>query len=195
MQDQLFNAGTVKITSSRTRTYASEAGMCREPGCANKARARQGARYCEEHTRTHGYNPLSGTQPSTCSCGTAYRRPHRGIGYSPWLEAWYQFCAACHRLSPLDRPQLRTHHVPFELTIKWLERRADLDCELCGRRLSRKSNVARPCIDHDHTCCPGERSCGKCIRGVLCMQCNTNIGAYESLLFRIGRLAVESYLS
>lgn len=32
------------------------------------------------------------------------------------------------------------------------------------------------CVDHDHTCCPGKKSCGKCIRGLLCSNCNTAIG-------------------
>ena len=31
-------------------------------------------------------------------------------------------------------------------------------------------------IDHNHSCCPGGWSCGKCIRGVLCSNCNTAIG-------------------
>lgn len=30
--------------------------------------------------------------------------------------------------------------------------------------------------DHDHECCPGKRSCGKCIRGILCPGCNVGIG-------------------
>jgi len=31
-------------------------------------------------------------------------------------------------------------------------------------------------VDHDHACCPGERSCPKCRRGVLCQWCNNVLG-------------------
>jgi hypothetical protein len=38
----------------------------------------------------------------------------------------------------------------------------------------------RAAIDHDKKCCPDNgHSCGKCIRGVLCMQCNVGLGNFK----------------
>lgn len=46
-------------------------------------------------------------------------------------------------------------------------------CAICHRPdPGRKGWV----VDHDHSCCPGERSCPKCRRGVLCIWCNNALG-------------------
>jgi hypothetical protein len=35
-------------------------------------------------------------------------------------------------------------------------------------------------VDHDHMCCPGKKSCGKCLRGLLCAACNAKLGWLEN---------------
>ena len=197
MQEQLFDAGTVRISHRGVRTYPSQAGECKEPGCGNRARAVQGARYCEEHARRNGYNPFSGTEPATCiRCGKDFgRRPHRGVPQTPSRRAWTMFCPECRRESPLVLERLRNHRVPYELAVQWLLLGDQLRCEVCDRRLRRKAQGTAPTIDHDHRCCNTERSCGKCIRGILCVRCNTLIGGYERLALVVDPEKLRSYLN
>lgn len=47
-------------------------------------------------------------------------------------------------------------------------------CLGCQRRFGYEPDN-RPNVDHDHGCCPEkEKSCGKCLRGLLCPKCNVN---------------------
>lgn len=48
-------------------------------------------------------------------------------------------------------------------------------------------------VDHDHKCCPQKtRSCGKCVRGVLCRKCNWAEGLLGGDINRI--IALATYL-
>jgi Recombination endonuclease VII len=67
-------------------------------------------------------------------------------------------------------------------------------CYLCGqsldltqRRSARDSHSFH--VDHDHGCCPGSRSCGKCIRGLACEPCNRGLGAFGDDPERMRRAA------
>ena len=50
-------------------------------------------------------------------------------------------------------------------------------------------------IDHDHSCCPGPYSCGKCVRGLLCGKCNPAIAMFLDEPITIRRAAdyLEAY--
>lgn len=48
-------------------------------------------------------------------------------------------------------------------------------CRLCPARLADGY-----CVDHNHECCPGTKTCGECVRGLLCQECNKLIGKLES---------------
>ncbi len=49
-------------------------------------------------------------------------------------------------------------------------------CACCG---TGDPGVREWCVDHDHACCPGRRSCGKCICAILCFRCNSGIGKFD----------------
>ncbi len=88
-----------------------------------------------------------------------------------------------------NNPQsLRRYHLQntYNLTVEqYLEMYSEQQglCQLCfdpETVIDTRTNKLRPLsIDHDHSCCPSKKSCGKCIRGLLCHRCNMVLGACE----------------
>lgn len=50
-------------------------------------------------------------------------------------------------------------------------------------------------VDHDRTCCPGVRGCGKCNRGLVCRNHNVGLGMFDDdpVLLKEAARYLESY--
>ncbi|GGG68638.1 recombination endonuclease VII [Kocuria dechangensis] len=48
----------------------------------------------------------------------------------------------------------------------------------CATCHTQEAGQIRWSIDHDHSCCPKRRSCGRCVRGLLCSPCNFALGHF-----------------
>jgi hypothetical protein len=58
-------------------------------------------------------------------------------------------------------------------------------CAICGT--TEPGGRGQFHVDHDHKCCSGARSCGKCIRGLLCGTCNVGIGMLGDDVEKVAR--------
>lgn len=88
------------------------------------------------------------------------------------------FCKDCRkeryahlRRTPVQERlnQLWTNFRLRETDYRKMLRRQRSRCAACKRKIALQ-------VDHDHACCPGKKSCGKCVRGLLCNRCNSTLG-------------------
>lgn len=108
-----------------------------------------------------------GQRPDSFTCVMCKRDiPLKGRARGRLLRTDTKWCLDCGRNSIEGRRFFKYGVTPEEYATM-----IAAGCNICGAT-DRKFHV-----DHDHECCPAAKnSCGKCVRGVLCGQCNQGLG-------------------
>lgn len=78
------------------------------------------------------------------------------------------------------RKRLRTYGMTEDQFDKLLAA-AEGKCQICRRELTPDRGRTGYAIDHDHECCSGQQSCGRCVRGLVCQACNWMLGRIDRL--------------
>lgn len=129
--------------------------------------------------------------PTTSNkCGTT-------AGYSWHYQVGEFACEACTEVKNIRRREIynpvkdknyklqKTYGITLEEYNKILDSQNGV-CYLCKKHEKKlHKKTGKPVylsVDHDHSCCPGQKTCGKCTRGLLCNNCNTLIGNLEAYL-------------
>lgn len=100
-------------------------------------------------------------------------------GYTADRPCVMKVCKVCHAARCKTRE--RANRLPnlYGITESQYDamREAQGDrCAVCADTFTTATGKGHPHVDHDHRCCPGRKSCGKCVRGLLCHRCNTALG-------------------
>jgi hypothetical protein len=103
---------------------------------------------------------------------------NRSTGRRDDLAAWCRDCGRdAYEEGDLDHYAARRKGISVE---QLQQLRADQGeaCAICKVKVHDAPRGVLN-IDHDHSCCPGQMSCGGCVRGLLCLNCNIALGNFQ----------------
>lgn len=159
---------------------------CTQPGC-DRVYAAKG--YCQAHwARARRGMPMDAPLRLV---GLSKRRDEHGrkqcSACREWLEPteFHPKRGVSDGLQAKCRPCLLKYNraTKYGLTPELVDKMFEAQggkCAICFEALQDDCH-----IDHDHNCCSGYRSCGKCVRGLLCNSCNLMLGMVKDSASRL----------
>lgn len=109
-------------------------------------------------------------------------RARNKIGTVEWDErrADYKSYYDETRIKRVHYQRTRKYGLSLERYYQML-REQNYACAICERRIDELNETLN--VDHDHSCCPTDRNnpktCGKCVRMLLCTDCNQGLGRFK----------------
>lgn len=133
--------------------------------------------------RANSKSPAPYCKPCQAEWGRNYRKANRDALNGSWKR---------QRQGRIERDPERVAFQEWTYYLKYMFHITPADyermfeeqggvCGICGKGPTKK----RLAVDHDRRCCPDKRSCGKCVRGLLCGSCNPKLGFFEIFESRV----------
>lgn len=161
---------------------------CGRSGCSSKyfdcaacgtefVRTKRGTKYCSDECAETVRKARQAERDKTTLCELC----HEHYGTTAKKNGGPFICTSCRLDLRSVASRLDSHNVSIEW---WRLAKDGASCAICDADIltpiphsGKGSGWRAPLVvDHDHLCCPGQKSCGKCVRGFLCPNCNTAIG-------------------
>lgn len=143
--------------------------VCGEGVLEHSGRRKHCSTACQVADSRHRLTGQERPTESVCAlCGKAFSLRRNVAGRLQRTDTLW--CPDCGRESP-GAVRFKRYGITPDQYATALER----GCEICHRKVDRLH------VDHDHGCCDARkfRTCGKCVRGLICGPCNRALGMFQ----------------